>query len=107
LSKKASFVEVMRRWNASALAFVLAKKNPLSHGPFAGTISAIEARSWAIPAASGGGSNHHAEATGGECSDKARDHVGVMLHLRVRYVSKAAILTVPAPLVSAENRSPA
>ena len=42
-----------------------------------------------------------------ERSDKARDHVAVMLHLRVRYVSKAAILTVPAPLVPAENRSPA
>jgi hypothetical protein len=31
----------------------------------------------------------------------------VMLHLRARYVSKAAILTVPAPLVPVENRSPA
>jgi hypothetical protein len=47
------------------------------------------------------------EGAGKECSDKARDHVAVMLHLRVRYVSKAAILTVPAPLVPVENRSPA
>jgi hypothetical protein len=30
-----------------------------------------------------------------------------MLHLRARYVSKAAILTIPAPLVPVENRSPA
>jgi hypothetical protein len=29
------------------------------------------------------------------------------LHLRARYVSKAAILTIPAPCVSVENRSPA
>ena len=31
----------------------------------------------------------------------------VMLHLRARYVSKAAILTALALCVSAENRSPA
>jgi hypothetical protein len=31
----------------------------------------------------------------------------VMLHLRERYVSKAAILTVPASLMPVENRSPA
>jgi len=31
----------------------------------------------------------------------------VMLHLRARYVSKAAILTIPVLLVSVENRSPA
>jgi len=31
----------------------------------------------------------------------------VMLHLRACYVSKAAILTIPAPLVPVENRSPA
>jgi len=31
----------------------------------------------------------------------------VMLHLRARYVSKAAILTVPASLMPVENRSPA
>ncbi|HTB02355.1 MAG TPA: hypothetical protein VK804_17955 [Bradyrhizobium sp.] len=31
----------------------------------------------------------------------------VMLHLRSCYVSKAAILTIPIPLVSVENRSPA
>ena len=31
----------------------------------------------------------------------------VMLHLRSCYVSKAAILTIPAPLVPVENRSPA
>jgi hypothetical protein len=30
-----------------------------------------------------------------------------MLHLRARYVSKAAILTIPAPRVPVENRSPA
>jgi hypothetical protein len=28
--------------------------------------------------------------------DKASDHASVMLHLRARYVSKAAILTIPA-----------
>jgi hypothetical protein len=28
--------------------------------------------------------------------DKASDHARVMLHLRARYVSKAAILTIPA-----------
>jgi hypothetical protein len=31
----------------------------------------------------------------------------VMLHLHARYVSKAAILTIPAPLKPVENRSPA
>jgi hypothetical protein len=31
----------------------------------------------------------------------------LMLHLRARYVSKAAILTVPVLLVLVENRSPA
>jgi hypothetical protein len=31
----------------------------------------------------------------------------VMLHLRARYVSKAAILTLPEHFVSVENRSPA
>ena len=31
----------------------------------------------------------------------------VMLHLRARYDSKAAILTIPAPLTPVENRSPA
>ena len=31
----------------------------------------------------------------------------VVLHLRSRYVSKAAILTIPVLLVSVENRSPA
>jgi hypothetical protein len=39
--------------------------------------------------------------------DKASDHARVMLHLRVRYVSKAAILTIPATLLPVENRSPA
>jgi hypothetical protein len=38
---------------------------------------------------------------------KAAPDVAVMLHLRSRYVSKAAILTVPVPPVPAENRSPA
>jgi hypothetical protein len=31
----------------------------------------------------------------------------VVLHLRARYVSKAAILTLPIRYVSVENRSPA
>jgi hypothetical protein len=35
------------------------------------------------------------------------DHVAVMLHLRSLYVSKAAILTLPALSVPDENRSPA
>jgi len=35
------------------------------------------------------------------------DHVGVMLHLRSLYVSKAAILTISACSVPVENRSPA
>jgi hypothetical protein len=39
--------------------------------------------------------------------DKAAPAMPVMLHLRSRYVSKAAILTVPVPSVSAGNRSPA
>jgi len=39
--------------------------------------------------------------------DKASQAPVVVLHLRPRYVSKAAILTVPAPSVPAENRSPA
>jgi len=38
---------------------------------------------------------------------KAAPSVAVMLHLRSRYVSKAAILTVPVPRVPVENRSPA
>jgi len=39
--------------------------------------------------------------------DKPSPARAVMLHLRARYVSKAAILTVPAPLAPGENRSPA
>jgi len=39
--------------------------------------------------------------------DKASPDVAVMLHLRACYVSKAAILTIPAPRVPVENRSPA
>jgi len=39
--------------------------------------------------------------------DKASPERAVMLHLRARYVSKAAILTIPAPRVPVENRSPA
>jgi hypothetical protein len=39
--------------------------------------------------------------------DKASPARAVMLHLRACYVSKAAILTIPAPLVPVENRSPA
>jgi hypothetical protein len=38
---------------------------------------------------------------------RLRDHVGVMLHLRSLYVSKAAILTISAFSVPVENRSPA
>jgi hypothetical protein len=39
--------------------------------------------------------------------DKASPAVTVMLHLRARYVSKAAILTLPVCHVLVENRSPA
>jgi hypothetical protein len=39
--------------------------------------------------------------------DKASLARAVMLHLRARYVSKAAILTIPVPSVPVENRSPA
>ncbi len=39
--------------------------------------------------------------------DKASPVAAVMLHLRVRYVSKAAILTLRVPVVPIENRSPA
>lgn len=39
--------------------------------------------------------------------DKASSTPVVMLHLRSCYVSKAAILTLPVPSVSVENRSPA
>jgi hypothetical protein len=39
--------------------------------------------------------------------DKASPAIAVMLHLRSCYVSKAAILTVPAHPVPVENRSPA
>ena len=39
--------------------------------------------------------------------DTAAPEVAVMLHLRSCYVSKAAILTVPALPVPVENRSPA
>jgi hypothetical protein len=39
--------------------------------------------------------------------DKASPGAAVMLHLRSRYVSKAAILTVPILFVPVENRSPA
>jgi hypothetical protein len=42
-----------------------------------------------------------------ETCGKASPATAVMLHLRSRYVSKAAILTVPVPRVSVENRSPA
>jgi len=39
--------------------------------------------------------------------DKASPALPVMLHLRSRYVSKAAILTIPVQPVPVENRSPA
>jgi hypothetical protein len=39
--------------------------------------------------------------------DKASAARAVMLHLRACYVSKAAILTIPAHFVPVENRSPA
>ena len=39
--------------------------------------------------------------------DKASPERAVMLHLRGCHASKAAILTVPAPRVPVENRSPA
>jgi hypothetical protein len=39
--------------------------------------------------------------------DKASPTRRVMLHLRVCYVSKAAILTIPTHHVPVENRSPA
>jgi hypothetical protein len=39
--------------------------------------------------------------------DKVAPGAAVMLHLRFCYVSKAAILTIPIPPVSVENRSPA
>jgi hypothetical protein len=39
--------------------------------------------------------------------DKAKPPCLVVLHLRARYVSKAAILTLPIRFVSVENRSPA
>jgi hypothetical protein len=39
--------------------------------------------------------------------DKAAPAAVVMLHLRARYVSKAAILTIPVQPVPVENRSPA
>jgi hypothetical protein len=42
-----------------------------------------------------------------EACDKASPARAVMLHLRACYVSKAAILTVPAHFVPVENRSPA
>ena len=42
----------------------------------------------------------------GTC-DKVSPAAAVMLHLRSRYVSKAAILTLPIQLVPVENRSPA
>jgi hypothetical protein len=42
-----------------------------------------------------------------EPCDKASPAAAVMLHLRSRYVSKAAILTVPILFVPVENRSPA
>ena len=40
-------------------------------------------------------------------SGKLAPGAAVMLHLRSRYVSKAAILTVPVSPVPVENRSPA
>jgi hypothetical protein len=42
-----------------------------------------------------------------ETCDKASPARAVMLHLRARYVSKAAILTISVPSVPVENRSPA
>jgi hypothetical protein len=43
----------------------------------------------------------------GSTCDKAVAGAAVMLHLRLCYVSKAAILTVPVQVVLTENRSPA
>jgi hypothetical protein len=48
-----------------------------------------------------------AEFTAKRTCNQASPDVAVMLHLRFRYVSKAAILTLPVQLVSVENRSPA
>ena len=47
------------------------------------------------------------ENQGKTTCDTASPAVAVMLHLRSRYVSKAAILTLPIQLVPVENRSPA
>jgi hypothetical protein len=41
------------------------------------------------------------------CDPVASRARAVMLRVRARYVSKAAILTIPAPLKPVENRSPA
>jgi hypothetical protein len=43
----------------------------------------------------------------GSTRDKAIAGAAVMLHLRLCYVSKAAILPVPVQVVLTENRSPA
>jgi hypothetical protein len=47
------------------------------------------------------------ELTAKDPCDKASPDLAVMLHLRSRYVSKAAILTIPVSFVPVENRSPA
>ena len=69
-----------------------------------------------IPVGNRGGRRGFADANGmpsalqqrrKTSSGKLARDAAVMLHLRSRYVSKAAILTVPVSSVPVENRSPA
>jgi hypothetical protein len=55
----------------------------------------------------GGNRKKRARPDSKTACDKAAPDPAVMLHLRARYVSKAAILTIPVQLVPVENRSPA
>jgi hypothetical protein len=103
----------MRRWNDSGRVPFL----PPRHGVHAGEGGTIfvggggEAPPRAARETKYGGrhcrKNRSKNPPQRSCDPAARRARAVMLHLRARYVSKAAILTIPAPLKPVENRSPA
>jgi hypothetical protein len=114
----ARFAQVMRWWNDSKrLPFL-----PQAHGVHASGEGTIFSdgdggrRRIAVRETEYGGSvrwwsvrleNEPEKAASQRRCDRVSPVGAVMLHLRARYVSKAAILTIPASLMPLENRSPA
>jgi hypothetical protein len=103
----------MRKWNGSGLPGVPAFGS-WGHASRSGTIATRrDAAKRAIGLAEGSISRRliRGEIRRGidaqESCDKAASATAVMLHVRSRYVSKAAILTALVRSVPVENRSPA